>query len=115
MHVVTAHGVVVVTAHALQRFRLRVRRGATCAEIADAVRGAELSLTIPGWLHTVGAPTDAWLVGDGWTLPLRLPSEVDSNRDEIDYVATTCLIRRRLPKDVVRWRREQAAEDAWAA
>ncbi len=112
VHVRTKHGVVVLTTHALARFRGRVKAGASSAEIAEAVAAARLETVPPSWVRTDPNGRDAvigYLVGQGWACPLRGAGERDTNA--VDYVALTTIKRRRPAKADVRQWREQAAED----
>lgn len=109
----TQHGYVLLTDHAIARFRLRVDGKATAGSIAAAVREAKVSRVTPAWA-VASEHQDAWLVGDAWACPLRLPGARDRNPTDFDYAALTCIVKRRRSKEQVRMWREQMRE-GWAA
>lgn len=111
----TRHGAIVLTSHAIDRFRLRVESDASAEAIASAVLEAELRWTTPPWVAWGAGDScaAAWLTGAGWAMPVRRRDEGD--RNGCDFVALTCFARPRLSKADRRQLREQAEEDSWAA
>lgn len=108
-----------VTDHAVARYRRRVDRRASLADIAAAFSRARFQRRAPGWQVTQnGLATDVtsnagWLVTGEWALSLRVPFE--PNVDRADFVVTTVLVRYRKSKAVRRQLREQAIEDRGVA
>lgn len=111
----TRHGAIVLTSHAIDRFRLRVEPDASEEAIALAVLEARLQFTTPPWVAWGAGDgrAEAWLTGVGWAMPVRRRDERDWN--DGDFVAITCFARPRLSKADRRQLREQAEEDSWAA
>jgi hypothetical protein len=110
---------IALTDHALDRYRQRVSRDAAPEEIARVVMARRSGASAPAWAFVKWAFNglqDGFLIGPGWALVLRRPDERDANRNEIDFVATTCIAKPRMSKEQIRALREQAAEDReWAA
>lgn len=106
-----------LTTHAIERYRLRVDRRALRAEVLEAAASGVVERVKPGWVSDHAADAPAWLVMPGGRVvfPLQPPHRKSAVGDVAEFVATTCLSKRRLSKPDVRWRREQAEEDAWAA
>lgn len=108
---------VAFTKHALRRYRQRAGGSPEGALRLAAERGV-VQFVRPGWFleGAAGSEAHAWLVLPRRVVfPLKATSERDRNREVVEFVATTCLVHRRLSKVDARWRREQAAEDATAA
>lgn len=113
---------VVLTTHAVERYRQRVDGGVTRSDLEQLVKAhGRVRFERPGWAgikHPSMDPTDAWLLlpGRQVTFPMRLSDGRDHNLPlGGGLVALSCKKKRRPSKAVVRWRREQALEDAWAA
>lgn len=110
----TRYGVIVLTDHAIDRYRQRIEPAASADAIAAAVRSAGLQFTTPGWvawdcLKSSDGRAAAWLTTSRWACPLRGHDERDRNR--FDYAAITCFARRRRSKADRRQWRVQVEED----
>lgn len=113
---------IVLTDHAIARYRSRINRKATAAEIAEAVRSASFFTQAPSGIvpsliqHDLRSPR-RWLAGRNWAVVLRGPDPlVDDNADTFDFMAVTVVRRQRRSKAEIRAMREQAREDeGWAA
>lgn len=117
MIVYTPHGRILLTDHALQRFKRRAGMG-DVADVAAAVQAATVQPLPPTWT-SMGARLHenvGWLVAKAWACPLRLPEGTDRNRDLFDFAALTCITRKRRSKAEVRALRELEREErSWAA
>ncbi len=121
MIVHTQHGRVVVTDHALTRYVQRVDRRASPADLARSLMAAELAGQ-PSWVSLASEHlhrADGWFIGEGWAMPVRRSNATDRNPGDFDFVAVTCMSKRRRSKaDVRAWRERRAeAEDdfRWAS
>lgn len=118
MIVRTPHGRVVLTEHALKRFRQRV--GLRGGEVVAALQEASVQPLPPNWMSVKSARehaehNDGYLVTARWACPFRGPREGDRD-DDFEFLVTTCMVRKRRSKAEVRALRELAREEAsWTA
>lgn len=117
MIVHTPHGRIVVTDHALKRFRQRL--GLRPGEVAEALQATRIDAVPPQWMSVRSArehENDCWLVAARWACPLRFPEGSDRNRGRFEFVALTCVAKRQRSKAEIRAFRERVREEAsWAA
>lgn len=119
MIVSTRHGAVVLTDHAIERYRQRIEPDASAHAIAAAVMAAELRLTTPGWvawdcMRSGDGRAAGWLVTPRWAMPLRR-HDPERDRNRFDLAAITCFARHRRSKADRRQMRVQAEEDRQVA
>lgn len=120
MIVETQAGLVALTDHAVERYRERVSARASIEDVAAAVQGARFvrRSALPAWVVTktarlVAESSSGAFVTPGFAFAIR---DADPRRDRqnVDFVAVTCMLKPRRPKAEVRAWRERRAEE-WAA
>lgn len=119
MIVETQAGLVALTDHAVERYRERVNARASIEDVAAALQGARFvrRSALPAWVITKTAHaepgTSGAFVAEGFAFAVR-DSDPQRDKQRVDFISPTCLLKPRRPKAEVRAWRERRAE-GWAA
>lgn len=96
----------VLSLHAIDRYRKRVKARARVEEIGQVLADAEIRTVAPGWFRQNGEPATAWAVAGAVAFPLILDGDA--------LIAKTCVRKPQRNKADVRAYRELIRE-GWAA